>query len=420
MNKSTRGWSVTLAGTGINLALGVLYTWSVFAAALIEQYHWTKTAAAVPYMVACAVFALMMVPGGYLQDRFGPRLIASAGGVMAGLGLILSSFTSSLTMLMITFGLLAGVGIGLGYSAATPAAVKWFPPGRKGFISGIVVAGFGLASLYIAPLTNLLLKRFGIENTFRLEGILFFVIIVVFAQVLAVPRSDGDHPKDKQKTLDVTKTVTPAPQIASSNITWREMIKRREFYLLWIMYAAGASAGLMIISQLSSIAKTQAGISWGYAMVALLAVFNASGRVFAGWLSDKIGRAGSMRIFFLLQAVNMLMFAHYNSATLVAVGAAAAGLGYGALLSLFPSATYDYFGTKFAGVNYGLVFTAWGVGGVFGPLMAGRIADATKSYSLAFTISFILCILAVLVTFFLKKPDRTLADKYITNKKSTT
>lgn len=394
MNKTTRGWSVTLAGTGINLALGVLYSWSVFAAALIEQYHWTKTAAAIPYMVACAVFAIMMVPGGYLQDRLGPRLIASIGGVMAGLGLILSSFTSSLTMLMVTFGVIAGIGIGLGYSAGTPAAVKWFPSDKKGFISGVVVAGFGLASLYIAPLTNLLLKRFGIENTFRLEGILFLIIIVLFAQVLAIPKSSGELQKEK---------------LPDDGITWRKMIKRREFYLLWVMYAAGASAGLMIIGQLSSIAKTQAGISWGYAMVALLAIFNASGRVFAGWLSDKIGRAWSMRLFFLLQAVNMLMFIHYDSALLVALGASVAGLGYGALLALFPSATYDYFGTKFAGVNYGLVFTAWGVGGVFGSLMAGRIADATKSYSLAFTISFILCILAVILTFFLKKPSNSVA-----------
>ena len=154
MNKNIRGWIVTFSGTGINLALGVLYTWSVFAAALTEQLGWTKTAASLPYTIACAVFAIMMVPGGRLQDRFGPRWVATAGGIFAGGGLLLSSLTNSLFILTITFGLIAGIGIGLGYSAATPAAVKWFPPEKKGLISGIVVAGFGLASLYIAPMTN--------------------------------------------------------------------------------------------------------------------------------------------------------------------------------------------------------------------------------------------------------------------------
>jgi Nitrate/nitrite transporter len=400
MNRVRQGWTVTLAGTGINLALGVLYTWSVFAAALIEQAHWTKTAASVPYMVACAVFALMMVPGGYLQDRYGPRWIAAFGGIMAGSGLILSSFTHSLTMLIVTFGLIAGMGIGLGYSAATPAAVKWFPPEKKGLISGVVVAGFGLASLYIAPLTNALLRKFGIESTFRIEGILFLLIIVLLAQVLTVPSTLSGQSQ--------SSTASPSAATASTGgLNWRQMLIRREFYLLWVMYAAGASAGLMIISQLSSIAKTQAGISWGYAMVALLAIFNASGRVIAGWLSDKIGRSWSMRIFFLIQALNMLAFSTYNTPALIALGAAIAGLGYGSLLSLFPSATYDYFGTKHAGVNYGLVFTAWGVGGVFGPLMAGTIVDATKSYSLAFNISFLLCLCAVVLTFFLKKPQKS-------------
>ncbi|WP_019849312.1 OFA family MFS transporter [Desulfitobacterium sp. PCE1] len=416
MNKNVRGWTVTFAGTGINLALGVLYTWSVFAAALTEQLAWSKTAASLPYTVACAVFALMMVPGGRLQDRFGPRWVATVGGLFAGGGLILSSLTDSLFILILTFGIIAGIGIGLGYSAATPAAVKWFPPQKKGLISGIVVAGFGLASLYIAPLTNFLIGNFGVKSAFRIEGLIFLFAIVALSQVLAVPLAPTPSAAPSSRQTGPASSTSVPPQAATSlnvspsssapaakaDFTWQEMLKDSRFYLLWVMFAAGATAGLMIIGQLSTITKLQTGVSWGFAMVALLAIFNAGGRVLAGWLSDRIGRSWTMRIFFSLQGLNMLAFTLYSSPALIALGAIMTGLSYGSLLSLFPSATYDFFGTKNGGVNYGLVFTAWGVGGVFGPLMAGAVVDLTNSYFYAYLISASLCLVAAFLTIFLK------------------
>ncbi|EHL07845.1 transporter, major facilitator family protein [Desulfitobacterium hafniense DP7] len=408
MNKTTRGWTVTFAGTGINLALGVLYTWSVFAAALTEQLAWSKTAASLPYTVACAVFALMMVPGGRLTDRFGPRWVATAGGIFAGGGLILSSLTDSLFVLILTFGLIAGIGIGLGYSAATPAAVKWFPPQKKGLIAGIVVAGFGLASLYIAPLTNSLIASFGVKGAFRIEGLIFLFAIVALSQVLKFPPAPAFHPGPStpasippQAATSLNTPPSPPPAV-KGDFSWQEMLKDPRFYLLWVMFAAGATAGLMIIGQLSTITKLQTGISWGFAMVALLAIFNAGGRVLAGWLSDRIGRSWTMRIFFSMQGLNMLAFTFYSSPALIALGAIMTGLSYGSLLSLFPSATYDFFGTKNGGVNYGLIFTAWGVGGVFGPLMAGAVVDLTNSYFYAYLIAAALCLIAAFLTIFLK------------------
>lgn len=416
MNKNTRGWLVTYAGTGINLSLGVLYSWSVFAAALTEQLAWSKTAASLPYTVACAIFALIMVPGGRLQDRYGPRWVATVGGIFAGGGLILSSFTDSLFLLTITFGLIAGIGIGLGYSATTPAAVKWFPPEKKGLISGIVVAGFGLASLYIAPLTNTLISKFGVTGAFRIEGLIFLVAIVLLSQVLAVPiipsvSSSSNNPSRNSKKKGSSSTNSSplnSSNINSPDYSWQEMLKDRRFYILWLMFAAGATAGLMIIGQLSTITKIQTGISWGFAMVAVLAIFNAGGRVLAGWLSDRIGRSWTMRIFFSLQGVNMMAFVLYDNLPLIALGAIITGLSYGSLLSLFPSATYDFFGTKNGGLNYGLVFTAWGVGGVFGPLMAGAVVDMTNSYFYAYLISACLCLLAAFLTVFLKQESSSI------------
>ncbi len=148
-----RGWVVTFAGLGINLALGVLYSWSIIGKALTAEWGWSAGQSSLPYATAVGVFALAMVFAGRAQDKLGPRVVASVGGVLTGAGLLVASFaTANVAWPMIAgFGVLAGAGIGLGYASATPAAVKWFPPQRKGFITGLVVSGFGLASVYIAP-----------------------------------------------------------------------------------------------------------------------------------------------------------------------------------------------------------------------------------------------------------------------------
>ncbi len=157
-----RGWIVVLAGTGINLAFGVLYAWSIFAGKLQDSLGWTKTQSSLPYTVAIIMFAVMMIPAGRLQDRFGPRIVATAGGILIGLGCILAGSLTTLPGLVFSFGILAGSGIGLGYASTTPPAVKWFAPEKKGLITGIVVGGFGLASLYIVPLSKYLLSNYDI------------------------------------------------------------------------------------------------------------------------------------------------------------------------------------------------------------------------------------------------------------------
>ena len=191
-----KGWIVVFAGVGLNLALGILYAWSIFSKQFCETvdkggFGWSKTQATLPYTIAIACFAAMMVPAGHLQDRFGPRIVATLGAILTGAGLIVASFGASDSVLpaVIGFGLLAGTGIGLGYASATPAAVKWFPPEKKGLITGLVVAGFGLAPVYIAPLSKHLLATYGISNSFRILGIAFIVTTTFFAQFIRNPSS---------------------------------------------------------------------------------------------------------------------------------------------------------------------------------------------------------------------------------------
>lgn len=402
---AARGWLVAGAGLGINLALGVLYSWSVVAKTLSKPvldggWGWSSGQASLPYAIAVGVFAVSMVFAGRAQDRLGPRIVATAGGALCGLGLIVASLGSpaSAAPIVLGFGVLTGTGIGLGYAAATPAAVKWFPPQRKGLVTGIVVAGFGLASVYIAPLTTWLLAERGVSGTFRALGVAFLLLTVTLAQLLNNP-PEGYLPSAAGAKAETATT-------RDDDYDWREMVRTRQFALLWLMYAFSAFAGLMIIGHMAKIAAAQLPtVDLGFALVAVLAIGNAGGRVVAGIVADRIGGIRTMFGVFVLQAVMMGALA-FSAAPLALVPVAAAiGFCYGANLSLFPSTTAGYFGTKNLGVNYGLVFTAWGVGGVFGSMTAGTIVDSTGSYGVAYAIAAVLCIAAAALTFVTKPPS---------------
>jgi OFA family oxalate/formate antiporter-like MFS transporter len=404
-----KGWIVTFSGMGLNLALGVLYAWSVFGKQFTETvdkggFGWSKTQAALPYTIAIAFFAAMMVPAGRLQDKFGPRVVATIGAILTGVGLIVSGFASATNMapVIIGFGVLAGTGIGLGYASATPAAVKWFPPERKGLITGIVVSGFGLASVYIAPLSKYLLGAYGVNTSFIILGIAFAVLTGIVCQFIENP---------------ATPVVSASAKNAANNYkvdyTWREMMRTPTFYLLWIEYVCGAMAGLMVIGHLAKIVSVQSNnvIQTGFMFVALLAIFNAGGRLIAGVASDYIGRMKTILLVFISQAIVMLFFAKISSFTGFIIGSAVVGFSYGSCLSLFPSTTADHWGTKNLGLNYGIMFTAWGVGGVFGPILAGKVADASGNYSMAYTICAALLIFAAILTFFTKAPAKKLVEE---------
>ena len=463
-----KGWTVTFAGMGINLSLGVLYAWSVIKKAIPAEWGWDDADKALPYSIACITFALMTVPAGRLQDRIGPRWVATAGGILTGLGCIIASYATTVLWYVLGFGLLAGAGIGLGYAAATPPAVKWFPARKTGLIAGIVVAGFGLASVYISPLANyftgynlagkplpvmeeliqakataegtgktaqaalaaakadpakaaevpalskavadseaavnaaggklLALKEANIQKTLLIFGIGFLIVVTILSQLMVAP-PPGYVPPD-------ASAVNPgAAAAAMINVGPLEMLKTPLFYLLWIMFAFGAGVGLMIISMVTTIAKL-GNIEAGFILVALLAVGNASGRIIAGMLSDSIGRLWTMFIIFVFQAFLMLFLrTGLTDMTIFIIISMLIGFNYGSCLSVFPSAVKDNFGLKNFGVNYGLVFTSWGVGGSVLPFIAGKFfetakkATGTGSYDNAYLMAAGLLILAAILTF---------------------
>lgn len=398
-----RGWRVVFAGTGINLALGVLYSWSVISKRIPSEWGWTEADRALPYSIACLVFALMMVPAGKMQDKIGPRWVATAGGVLVGVGLIIAALSTSLLGFVIGFGLAGGAGIGLGYASATPPAVKWFPPYRTGLIAGIVVAGFGLASVYIAPLAEQLLKAYGVNNSLLIFGIAFLVAVTILSQLLRNP-PPGYVPLSANPAKVAVATPFPGRGQAKVDLTASELLRTPQFYCLWFMYMFAAGAGLMVIGKLAKISQIQAEIQAGFVLVALLALGNASGRIIAGFLSDNIGRAQTMLIVFLFQAVLMFLLKFVSDWTVFIIISMLLGFNYGANLSVFPSVTKDWFGLRNFGVNYGLVFTAWGAGGLLLPYISGRVFDATGKFDLAYLIAGVLLLVSAALTFLLKPP----------------
>ncbi len=396
------GWVVTLAGLGINLALGVLYTWSLFKAAIEKEFGWKGSQLNDPYALCCLVFAFTMIVAGRCQDRIGPRLTASIGGLLVGIGMGLISTTNSYAVWVLGFGVLVGVGIGFGYSSATPAALKWFPPAKTGLVAGIVVAGFGLAPVYLAPASQYLLAQFGLQKSMLILGVVFVAVVIGLAQMLK-------NPPAELAVAPQSPSASPKPAPAGS--TTSEVLRQPMFYLLWLIYAIAAGAGLMVISSVSGMAKKSMG-EHAFVAVAVMAVGNAAGRIIAGLLSDKIGRRWTLMLVLGLQAA--LMFAAIPITAdksvlplLILLLATFIGFNYGANLALFPSFTKDFWGLKRFGMNYGALFTAWGVGGfVFPKVQQTLTAGSGGDFRSSFVAAGLVLILGAVLTLFIKAPRR--------------
>lgn len=395
-----KGWQVTSAGLGINLALGILYTWSVFKLAIKESitsgdgmFNWSLASLNDPYAVCCIVFAFAMIPAGRMQDKLGPRATATIGGILTGLGLLLASLSTSLIVWVLGFGVLTGLGLGFGYASATPPAIKWFPSSKTGMIAGLVVAGFGLASVYIAPLAKFLIGQVGLSSSMMIFGGAFLVVVCILAQFLI-------NPPEGFKAEEVKSNGANAPSSKPMvDVEPKAMLRTRSFWVLWFIYAVGSGAGLMIIGNVAGMAKASLG-EMAWLVVALMAVGNAGGRIAAGMVSDKLGRTQTMAIMLTFQALIMfsLMFISSGSAFLIVAAATLIGFNYGTNLSLFPSASKDYFGIKNFGLNYGLLFTAWGVGGFILPRVSQMIVAETGTFSAAYILAAILLLVGAGLT----------------------
>lgn len=353
-------------------------------------------------------FVIAMVVFGKVQDLKGPKLTVTLGGILMGVGLILSGIFTEPNIMILTMGIIAGAGIGTINASTAPPVVKWFPHEKKGMVTGIVVAGIGLSSAFYSPLANYLIKTVGLSKTFIYIGVGALILSVLLAQFLENPPEGFIHKNINSKDKKEIKS--------SKDCTWQEMIRTADFYKLWLMLAFSSSAGLMIIGHISNIAKIQVNWQGGFILVILLAIFNTLGRVLGGTLSDKMDRINLMKLIFIFQGINMFMFPRYSNVVLLSIGVAIAGLCYGAGFAIFPAAATDRYGVKNFGINYGLIYTGWGIGGIIGPMTAAAIFDSTGNYNSAYIVAAVLMIIATIIGLTFRHERSKIEDVALNNK----
>jgi OFA family oxalate/formate antiporter-like MFS transporter len=404
--------------------LGILYAWSVWKANLIAKpdhpagsamtglnegwEYLTDAQGTWAYAICGLTFALFMIPGGLVQDRFGPKVGATFGGLFLAAGCIVAGWMKSYLGLILGFGLVGGVGMGLGYAAATPAAVRWFGPHQRGLVVGLVVGGYGGAAIYISPLAKFLIAGYGISGSFIGLGVLFAIVVIIAGQVLAWP-PPGYHPP-AALAHDATAA---ARQSTMTQVNWSaaEMIRTWQFYALVFLFICSAQSGLLVIANATPMLnQTAATVAFLAANAWLLSSFgglvNAAGRIGTGLYSDRIGRANAYLVNAVLSAVCLFLtptIMQSKNVFLLFLVVGVAYWQYGGGLSLLPAMTADFFGPKNLGFNYGLVFIGWGIAFLV-PQFAGYIKDVTSGLDYAFYFSGALLVVAVLLNYFVRRP----------------
>ena len=393
-------WWCVVGGMSMNLALGSIYAWSVFVAPLEEEFGWTRADTSQVYTWAIVVFALSFVLAGRIQDKHGPFRVSLTGCVLLTVGFVLCAWTTSLTYLIVCFGILVGIGNGFGYATPIPVMAKWFPD-KRGLAVGLAVAGYGGGSAIFGPLANLwLIPAYGWRTTFTVLGAVFFVMTLIGAMLLKNPPAGycpaGWTPASASKATATTYEFTPT-----------QMLRTPAFSLLWVAYALGASAGQMVISQLVPFARSMAipGAALQTLTLVVGATGNAGGRILSGWMSDALGRLNVLRLMIGISAVAMpLLYWSGSNVALLYVMVFVVYWCYGTQLSLNASTTADFWGTKNAGINYGLLFTAWGVAGIIGPRIGGTLFDVNKNYRAAFYAAGILAVISLVCALMARRP----------------
>ncbi len=385
-------WVVVIGAILIQLCLGAVYAWSLFNTPLVEEFGWDRAAVVLTFSITILVFSIFTIIAGKIQDKIGPRWVATAGGILLGVGLLLSGKATSLTQLYIFYGLIGGAGIGCAYVCPLATCLKWFPD-MRGLISGIAVAGFGAGSLVFKPLILAFIDSVGVSSTFFYLGAIYLIAVVVGAQLLTVP-PEGYRPAGWNPPVS-------SGSAGGNDFSAGQMFGTKQFYAIWFIYLFGCMAGLMIIGLATDIGIELAKLDLTTAAnaVVMVSIFNAAGRIIWGTLSDKLGRVNSLFIMYVLAAAAMFgLSAIQLSYASYLVLCSVIGFCFGGFLALFPSLTTDYYGTKNLGTNYGIVFLAYGIAAIIGPKIGTSVA-----FTQAFLIAAVLCVIGALLTFLIRK-----------------
>jgi len=408
-------WLIALAAFVLQLSLGSVYAWSVFSkpiAALFNGITTTKVTQAqlapisLTFSITLLALGVTAAFGGYLQNRYGPRIVATAGGILYGLGIILAGITlpsHNVYVLYLTYGVIGGIGIGLGYIVPLAMLLRWFPD-RRGFITGLAVAGFGLGAVLIAQTVPSLItpKSLGVASTFTYLGIIYLVVVVGAAQFF---RKAPDDYAPAGWTLPAAVQAVRAGR----NYTLGEALREPRWYVLWLILALNTTAGAALIAVAAPLAEkfTVVDAVTAALFVTTISIFNGLGRLFWAWLSDVIGRPFTFLALFVVEIIAFLLMAQIGKGGfgLLLIPGALIGLCYGGGFGTMPAFASDFFGSKNSGMIYGAMLTAWSAGGIVGPILMANLDYHTALYVIV-VILIISCALPLVARFLAQHQSR--------------
>ena len=399
---TSRRWAILAATCLVNLCIGSLYAWSVFARPLAERLTALTgtevTSLAIVFTLANAVGPVTMILGGTIVDRIGPSWVIRAGGALFSVGMIASGFATSVAWLLISYGLCVGLGVGMVYGATVSNAVKFFPD-KRGLVGGIATASYGASSVLVPPVANALTSLLGITWAFVVIGVTMLAVIELSSLVIrACPAGfvpEGWNPPAAQGGSDV------------ADLAWNQMLREPRFWLMLSMLMCGAFSGLMITSQASPVAQDMVGMDAAQAalIVSVLAVFNMLGRIVAGFASDRLGAVGTIRLVFIvsLAGLGLLVVAGSGATLPFIIGVCLVGFSFGSIMGIYPGFTAGQFGARNNSVNYGIMFIGFALAGFFGPTIMTALHDVMGSYPPAFLVAAGLSVAGLVLTFMFSK-----------------
>lgn len=391
-------WLIALAAVGIHISIGSVYAWSVFTKPIQQQFGWDLAEIQLAFSIAILFLGLSAAFLGHYVEKHGPRKAGILASIFFGAGIVGSGLAinlGSLPLLYVFYGVLGGIGLGVGYITPVSTLVKWFPD-RRGLATGLAIMGFGFASMVASPVMNFLINSVGIANTFFILGIIYFVVMISSAQYLAPPPKgwvpDGFSADAAEGKKQIKKDLC--------QLTANEAVKTRRFYLLWLMLFINVTCGIAVISVASPMAQEMVGMSVATAalMVGLNGLFNGGGRI--GWasLSDYIGRPNTYTAFFVIQAVLFFLLPNMTNPILFMVAMFIIMTCYGGGFASIPAYIGDLFGTKQLGAIHGYILTAWAAAGLAGPIFAAWVRNTTQSYTGTMTVFAVMFVVALVIS----------------------
>lgn len=384
-------WLLLIVSCIVILCIGSLYTWSVFSLPMAKELG--VDSLTTPFSTATSLGVFAMIAGGLLNDKYGPRWVVFCGGLMFGFGMFLSGMANSVSMLIVTYGLLTGLGAHLIYTCAINNTIKFFPD-KRGLIGGVTTACYGVSAVIMSPVANAMNDAMGVRSSFKVLGVIFLVLIVLSSFIMKKCPSDF-----------IPKGYTPPAGVAAAEgLSPIQMVKTPVFYIMLVLLACGAYFGMMIISSAQGLAVNMVAspVATASLLVSVLSLFNMVGRLVAGILSDKFGRINVLTVALVIAAAGLgaLLISSFSASMPVyAVGLILIGISFGTFLGVYPGFCADQFGTKYNSVNYGILWLGYAIAAIAGPSTLSGVFDATGHYSLAFIISFGVAILGLILTF---------------------